>query len=332
VLEANKCGIRGISFNRVQINDIETESCGMKLDVIGFGALNVDKIYRVPKIAREEEETYVLDFQETPGGSAANTIVGLARLGLKTGFIGKVAEDREGQLLLNDFKREGVNTDGIVVAKEGRSGVVAAYVDEKGERALYVHPSVNDSLIYEEINHEYVKRARFFHLTSVDEKPFQAQKKLVEELTDAQVSLDPGEIYARKGLAELRPIIKSSFVVLPSEGELKTLTRKGFREGAKTLLKEGAGIVAVKLGEQGCYVTDGKEAHLIEPYKVKVVDTTGAGDAFCAGFLYGLVKDQDLYQCGRLGNFAASRCITKVGARTGLPRLHELKDLLDKVK
>jgi len=299
----------------------------MKLDIIGFGALNVDKIYRVPKIAREEEETFVFDTQEAPGGSAANTIVGLARLGLKTGFIGKVADDYEGQLLLNDFRREGVNTNGIIVAKEGRSGVVAAYVDKKGERALYVHPSVNDSLTFEEINIQYAKETRFLHLTSVDEKPFQAQKKLVKELPDVKVSLDPGEIYARKGLTELKPIIKRSFVVLPSEGELKILTRKGWREGAKTLLKEGVGIVAAKLGERGCYVTDGREAYLIEPFKVNVVDTTGAGDAFSAGFLYGLVKGKDLYHCGRLGNFVASRCITRVGARTGLPRLSDLKPL-----
>jgi ribokinase len=302
----------------------------MKFDVIGFGALNVDKIYQVPRIAKEGEETFVLDFQETPGGSAANTIVGLAKLGLKTGFIGKVADDYEGQLLINDFKREDVNTDGIVVVKEGRSGVVTAYVDKKGERALYVHPSVNDSLTFEQINLEYAKQARFLHLTSVDEKPFQAQKKLIEEVSDVKVSLDPGEIYARKGLTKLRSLIKKSFVVLPSEGELKMLTGKRWKEGAKMLVKEGAGIVAVKLGEKGCYVTDGKEAHLIEPFKVNVVDTTGAGDAFSAGFLYGLINDLDLYQCGRLGNFVASRCVTKVGARTGLPTLSDLKDILRK--
>jgi ribokinase len=302
----------------------------MKFDVIGFGALNVDKIYQVPRIAKEGEETFVLDFQETPGGSAANTIVGLAKLGLKTGFIGKVADDYEGQLLINDFKREDVNTDGIVVVKEGRSGVVTAYVDKKGERALYVHPSVNDSLTFEQINLEYAKQARFLHLTSVDEKPFQAQKKLIEEVSDVKVSLDPGEIYARKGLTKLRSLIKKSFVVLPSEGELKMLTGKRWKEGAKMLVKKGAGIVAVKLGEKGCYVTDGKEAHLIEPFKVNVVDTTGAGDAFSAGFLYGLINGKDLYQCGRLGNFVASCCVTKVGARTGLPTLSDLKDILRK--
>jgi len=80
------------------------------------------------------------------------------------------------------------------------------------------------------------------------------------------------------------------------------------------------------LGSKGCYVTDGRESHHVEAFKVKVVDTTGAGDAFCAGFLYGLISGKSLYECGRLGNFVASRCIIKMGARTGLPTLADLKD------
>jgi len=297
----------------------------MKFDVVGFGALNVDKLYRVNRIARENEESFILSIKESPGGSAANTIVGLARLGAKTGFIGKVANDHEGQLLLDDFRREGVNTDGIVMAREGKSGTVSAFVDNNGDRALYVHPSVNDTLSFEEIHLEYAMQTEFLHLTSVDEKPFQTQKKLIEELPNVKVTLDPGEIYARKGLEKLKPIVKRCSVAMPSEGEVKLLTRKKWEEGAKQLLREGAGIVAVKLGEKGCYVTDGSQSHMVPPYKTKAIDTTGAGDAFCAGFLYGLIKKKDLYECGRLGNYVASKCIAEIGARTGLPREIESK-------
>ncbi|NIV44468.1 carbohydrate kinase family protein, partial [Candidatus Bathyarchaeota archaeon] len=94
----------------------------MKFDVLGFGALNVDKLYKVNRIAREDEESFVLDFQEAPGGSAANTVAGLAKLGLKTGYIGKVADDHEGKLLLKDFRRENVDIGGITIASTGRSG------------------------------------------------------------------------------------------------------------------------------------------------------------------------------------------------------------------
>ncbi len=296
----------------------------MKFDVVGFGALNVDKLCRVDKIAKGGEESLVLGLNESPGGSAANTIVGLSRLGAKTGFIGKVANDHEGHLLLEDFRREGVNTDDIMIAKDGMSGTVSAFVDKKGERALYVYPSVNDNFSFEEILPEYAAEIEFLHMSSMDEKPFQAQKKLVKELPNVKISLDPGEIYAKKGLAKLKPIIKHCFTIMPSENEVKILTGKGWREGARQLLNEGADIVAVKLGEKGCYVTDGNQSHMVQPFKTKVVDTTGAGDAFCAGFLYGLLNRKDLYECGRLGNFIASKCIEKMGARTGLPRVHEL--------
>ena len=85
--------------------------------------------------------------------------------------------------------------------------------------------------------------------------------------------------------------------------------------------------MAVKLGGDGCYVTDGRERHLIEAFRVKAVDTTGAGDAFCAGFLYGLLNGKSLYECSRLGNFVASRCVMKMGARAGLPSVKDLEFL-----
>ncbi|MDH5753822.1 MAG: carbohydrate kinase family protein [Candidatus Bathyarchaeota archaeon] len=297
-------------------------------DAVGFGALNVDKLFKVNKIASAEEESFVTGFEEACGGSAANTIVGLARLGCKVGFIGKVADDREGGMLLEDFRREGVDTQGIIVAKRGRSGTAMGFVDKKGERALYVDPGVNDTIEIDEINKEYAFQTRFLHLTSfVGEKSFQTQKRLFEILPkNVKVSLDIGELYARKRLEALEPILNRTFVMMPNAKELQILTKKtDYKRNAELLLEKGVKIIAVKLGSKGCYVTDGRESHMIEAFKVKVVDTTGAGDAFCAGFLYGLIQGKSLYECGRLGNFVASRCIMKMGARTGLPRFKELK-------
>jgi len=298
----------------------------MKFDVVGLGALNVDKLFSVEQIAGEDEESSVIDFTEACGGSAANTIVGLARLGLKTGYIGKVARDREGQLLLNDFKNEKVDTKGIVTVERGRSGVVMGFVDKKGERAMYIDPGVNNSISLKEVNLQYANNTAFVHISSfVGEKAFQVQEKLIISLSSGvNVSLDPGGLYADKGLTALKPIIERCHVVFPNEHELKLLTGEDYEEGAETLLNQGAHIAAVKLGPKGCYVTDGREKHLIPRYPAKVVDTTGAGDAFCAGFLYGLIKSKSFAQCGKIGNFVASKCIEKVSARTGLPYLAEL--------
>ncbi|RJS76827.1 carbohydrate kinase family protein [Candidatus Bathyarchaeota archaeon] len=297
----------------------------MKLDVVCFGALNVDRLYKVDRIAKAEEESEILGFKKSPGGSAANTAVGLAKLGVKTGYIGKVAADSDGEFLLNAFRQEGVDTNGIVVSKKGRSGTVIGFVDKKGERALYLDPGANNTLRFDEINPDYVQGARFLHLTSfAAETPFEAQKRLVTVASNISVTLDPGMIYARKGLSKLRPLVSRCFAVFPNESELRLLTGEDLERGAETLLGEGVKIVAVKMGERGCYVTDGKESHFIPAYKVKVVDSTGAGDAFCAGFIYGLLENKPLRECGILGNFVASRTVMMMGARNGLPRKEEL--------
>ena len=293
-----------------------------RFDVVGFGALNVDMLFKVNRLARAEEESFIEDYTEACGGSAANTTVGLARLGCKVGFIGKVAGDREGKLQLDCFSAEGVDTNGIIKAEQGKSGSVLGFVDKKGARALYINSGVNDTIKFEEIKPDYASQAKFLHLTSfVGEKSLQTQKQLLTTLSsDVKVSFDPGAVYARKGYSAIEPIIKKTYVFMPNSFELEQLTGESdYCKGADFMIGRGVKIVAVKLGSAGCYVTDGRERLRIEPFKVKVVDTTGAGDAFCAGFLFGLINNKSLSECGRLGNFVASRCVMKMGARAGLP-------------
>ena len=299
-----------------------------RFDVVGFGALNVDKLFKVNKLAKAEEERLIEDYAEACGGSAANTAVGLARLGCKVGYIGKVGCDREGDVLIQDFCNEGVNTDGVVRSEQGKSGVVMGFVDKKGARALYINSGVNDTINIDEVNARYAAQAQFLHLTSfVGDESFQTQKKLLDAIPDSvKVSFDPGALYARRDFTALEPILKKTCVLMPNALELTILTGEiAYRKGAEAMIGKGVKIVAVKLGGHGCYVTDGREQHLIEPFKVDVVDTTGAGDAFCAGFLYGLVNSKSLFECGRLGNFVASRCVMKMGARAGLPCAEDLE-------
>ncbi len=296
-------------------------------DVIGFGALNIDVLYRVNRIAKIDQESFATDYRESCGGSAANTMVGLARLGCRVGYVGKIAGDREGNLHLREFRKEEVDTQGISVVDKGRSGRVMGFIDPRGDRALYVDSGVNDYLSFRDINMQYASNTKYVHLSSfVGTKPLNAQKKLVAMLDKkVKVSFDPGNIYARLGPTKILPLIRRSYVMMPNANEVEAISGKSnYRAGASCLIEKGVEIVAVKLGSKGCYVTDGKQAHLIEAFKVKAVDTTGAGDAFCAGFLYGLLKYKGLLECGRIANFVASRSVTQVGARDGLPHLKDL--------
>jgi ribokinase len=296
--------------------------------MIGFGALNVDKLFKVDRLAKAEEESFIENYAETCGGSAANTAIGLARLGCKVGFIGKVGADREGDSLLKDFLAEGVDTAGTIRTDQGTSGSVMGFVDKKGARALYINSGVNDTISLNEVNAIYASRTQFLHLTSfVGETSFQTQKRLLDAIpANVKVSFDPGVLYARKGYAAVEPILRKTCVFMPNAIELELLTGKlDYCKAADLMVGLGIKIVAVKLGAKGCYVTDGRERHLMEALKVKVVDTTGAGDAFCAGFLYGLINEKSLEDCSELGNFVASRCITQMGARAGLPFAKDLE-------
>lgn len=300
--------------------------------VIGFGALNMDKIALVDKIPSADEEGFVLSVEWHPGGSAANTIVGLSRLGIRTGFIGRVGNDPEGSAMLKDLGTEGVETGGIRSC-QGRSGAGLSFVDKRGQRALLIDPGVNDTVSCQDIDQAYLGGFELLHMTSFvcksTDLSLQTQLAVAKD-TEMPLSLDPGQLYAERGLRILRPIVEKCMVVLPNERELRLMTGLGPEEGAKKLLRMGAKRVAVKMGLKGCYVTDGRTKDRIRAYGGRGVDTTGAGDAFNAGFIFGMLAGMDLAECGSIGTKVAWFCVQKVGARAGLPTRRQLDELADR--
>ena len=285
--------------------------------IVGFGALNLDKIYMVDKIPGRDEEGYVIDLEMHPGGSSANTIAGLAVFGIKTSFIGKIGSDEEGRILLGDFIKRGVDTSGIVTA-EGRSGVAMIFVDREGNRAILVDPGVNDTISIRDVRMELVEQAELVHMTSfICKNGLDSFRSQIEISGMARgVSFDPGMPYVERGLKELEPILKNTTILLPNRMEMEMLFRMDYRDASSHAIEMGAETVAVKLGEKGCYVTDGRKEHFIKSFPSDPVDTTGAGDAFNAGFLYAWHKNKSLEECGRIGNFVAGRLIERIGARS----------------
>lgn len=298
--------------------------------VVGFGALNLDRIFYVDRIVKPDEEGFISSVELHPGGSAANTVVGLSRLGVNTGYIGKVADDEGGKILLENFTSENVDVRGVRTGT-GRSGTCLIMVDKKGNRGILVDPGVNDFVTVNDIDMDYIDTAYLVHMTSFicrdSEVSFKTQK-YVAAMTRAMISLDPGTLYAEKGMAALLEFISRARVVMPNDRELELMTGCGdLREGAGMLLDAGAAWVAVKMGKRGCYVSDGNTEAEIPARQVEVVDTTGAGDAFNAGFIYGMLQGKDVMTCGLMGNITAASSITKRGACGGLPTRAEFEVL-----
>ena len=192
---------------------------------------------------------------------------------------------------------------------------------------MLLFPNSNDTLNYNEINLDYVKNTRFLHLTSfAGDSPLQAQIKVAEDVhPQVKISFDPGEIYASRGLKEVGAIIERSYIVFLNDKEMKLLTGKSYKEGAKELLGYGPSVIACKLGAKGSYITSSDEDFEIPGEKIKAVDTTGAGDVYNAGFLAGLLMNFSLSNCALFATKAAALSITGYG-REKYPDRQFLKD------
>lgn len=322
-------------------------------DAVGFGALNVDLIYRVEDLdslgklgqklapgseffgsAKEFESALsVLSkkgklISQSGGGQAANTVVALSRMGFSTGYIGKVGRDENGQFLMNGLG----SVDTSRIRRDKKSGVCLALLDKFKDRSNLVFPNSNDTLAYQEIDLDYLKDTRFLHLTSfVGERPFKAQKRVaMEAFSTVKISFDPGEIYARRGLKELLPLIKNSFIIFLTDQELAMLVGQDYRQGCQKLLGYGPSIVVCKRGEKGSYVLTAEEEVGIRAQKVRVVDTTGAGDVYAAGFLAGLLLECPLTECVLLATEAAALSVTGYG-RENYPDEKFLAQILEEM-
>jgi ribokinase len=314
------------------------------IDVIGLGALNVDHLYRVERIL-DDGEAVVDEAKVSPGGSAANTIYGLARLGVDTGVMGVIGDDAEGRASVQDLQKVGVDTSQIKVKPGERTGSVLCLSDRQGKRSLYVMPGANNRLTLDDLDLTYINRARMLHISSfADDRQFQVLLKLMGRLdSPLKVSFAPGVLHSTKRLTALAPILARTYVLFINQHELRHLTGEDIAKGVEICLKQGCHMVAVTLGkgmrlELGkgighkevmatSYIRDADSEYAIEATSQNIISeaaTTGAGDAFAAGFIYGLLEGKGLEECGRLGNIVAQFSISKIGAREGLPTLSEL--------
>jgi ribokinase len=266
---------------------------------------------------------------------------------METGFIGKVATDREVSLLHNNLQNENINTNGVVVTDNGRSGTVNGFVDSSGQRALYVDPGVNDDIDIDEVELDYINSSKVLHITSFvgksDEKSIKTQKTVLNEIsTNVSVSFDPGRLYTERGLDFLENFLIRTDILLINQSELKLLITGNIEDSRKSTekyetqeiaekvqLEYGIDTVVVKMGDKGSYVTHKGKSHIANAFDVPCVDTTGAGDAFNAGFLHGYVNGEDIKKMALKGNYIASCCVTEHGTTNGLPDLTKLENIIN---
>jgi fructokinase len=303
-------------------------------DVVGIGSCGIDYFAIVPRLLGAEEKISAERMEIHAGGVTANNLTQVARLGVKTGWLGLVGDDENGVLIKKSFTDDGMDISGVEVVKGERSTMTWIPVDAQGERCIYMFPNINGKITCYQVRNRFaphIKKAKHFH-TEASQLPLVPVKEGMLVAKDAGVrvffDLDvTPNFFAQMNLGgqeDLVASLKLVNVLKPCKAAARELTgQNDYDKIAEELLRLGPDLVAITQGAEGCLIASKEKTVHVPAFKVKVVDTTGAGDAFMGALSYGLLQGWDFKRLGLFANACAALCCMKVGARE-MCKLHEV--------
>jgi sugar/nucleoside kinase (ribokinase family) len=301
-----------------------------EFDVVGFGTNAVDFLIQVPHYPDYNSKVELSDYVQAAGGEVATTMVGLRRLGLRTAYIGRFGDDAAGEFGLRTLADEGVDTSLAERVQGARTQIAFIVIDERtGERTVIWQRDRKLSYSADEAPLEAVARARVLHMTPHDAAACTRMAKEARRL-GVIVSIDIDNVF--EGIEDL--LTNVDLLVASAELPRKLL---GIDDREKALIglaeRSGARLVGVTLGEDGSLLYCGGQFVRTHGFPVPggCKDTTGAGDAFRVGLLYGLLAGEPVEDAARMANAVASLKCRAIGARTALPDLSEARELLKNV-
>lgn len=293
-------------------------------DVVGMGLNSVDFLTVVPEFPAPNSKMKMLQFSKQGGGQVATAMVALSRWGVKTKYIGKVGEDDLGQFSLNSIRQEGVDVSSVTIEPNATNQFAMIIVDgSSGDRTILWNR--DGRLMYREgeLLKEEVCSGKLLHLDGHDiHAALQCARWAKEERIPTVIDLDKAEPLTSELIKEIDFLITSS--------RFPTLYT-GISDREKALLelqKQTPGFLCATLGHEGAVALVNGEFLHAEGSKVKAVDTTGAGDVFHGGFIYGFLQNWELKEILKFANAAAALKCQNLGGRKGIPTLEEVQRFL----
>jgi ribokinase len=290
------------------------------LQVVVLGGAAVDWVARVEALPRKDSIVLARSCEKFPGGSAANVAVGVARLGYRVGFVGKLGDDENGRLLLQAFEYEKVDTQALIVERGRATATCFIGVDAHGDRIIFALPGASIIENVEELDLAYLRGSRVLYIGPAYAEVATAALAAARE-GGSTIFYAPGGDWGADGLAYIRPLLEQVDVFIMSRTEAQALTGLDSpAEAARLLCDMGPPLVIETLGLEGVLVASGTGLAQVPAFDVPDVrDTTGAGDAFAAGLIAGFLEGLDWEAAARMGCAVAALKIQHVGARSGLP-------------
>jgi sugar/nucleoside kinase (ribokinase family) len=308
------------------------------MDALCVGQLAADILVRpVDKVDFAVDTRRVESIDIRNGGDCLNVALGLAQLGASVGFAGMVGRDQLGEYLAGVMTAAGIDARGLCRTDRASTCSCLVLINAAGERAFFYHGGANDHFSDSDVPAGLVEEASLVHVGGTFLLPrfdgagaaaLLARARGGGKLTSMDVTWDT----TGQWLSVIEPCLPHLDFFLPSEREAERITGRSAPEDMAAFLRDrGAGTVVIKLGAQGCYVLPKTGRGFTVPaFRTEVVDTTGAGDSFVAGFLASLLRGRDLEACAMFGCAVAALNIRKIGATGGMPRYDEALRFIEK--
>lgn len=284
---------------------------------------------------------YAKNFEMRIAGAESNLAIGICKLGHTAGWVSRLGEDEFGHFICNTIRAEGVDTSRVLFDRKHRSGVMFKQIQGAGETSVsYYRENSAASHMTAALDEEYLAGAKILHLTGITPVLSESCREMVSSVLtlagkyDRMASFDPN---IRKKLWQerdyvpvLREMILKSQIILAGLDEVEILLGTGDRSKVFDILfSEGcARYVVIKDGANGAYCADSEEQLFVPPHPCHCVDPIGAGDAFNAGFLCGILEGRSLSECGIMGAVAGARATETFGDIEGYPSREQLDEII----
>ncbi len=313
-------------------------------DIITVGSATVDvfahtksELIKIKTSSSEEDliaypsgsKILIKELRFTIGGGGTNSAVSLARLGHKVAYLGSLGNDENGRRILDLLKKEKLDFIGVLSKEITGYSIILDSIEH--DRTILTYKGANDKLKFSGINLKKLK-TRWFYFSSMISESFKTLEKLAEfaEKNKIKIAFNPSTYLAEKGKNYLKKIlIRTTILILNNEEASLLVGKNNIKTTLKKLYELGPRIVVITNGKKPIHAYDGKNIYALMPNKIKVIESTGAGDAFASSFLSGIIKKNDVKFALKMGLANSESVITHPGAKN---RLLNYKEILKVIK
>jgi sugar/nucleoside kinase (ribokinase family) len=303
-----------------------------KWDLYVYGDVNIDLVIpEVEKLPEPGQEEFVPVMETFVGGGAALFTLGTGKLGLHPVFQAEIGDDLYGEMIRKTFRENHVDDSLLETSSEYHTGISISFTNEK-DRSFLSYKGTNEKISLDAVRIEQVKKASHIHVTgyagSENHASYLEFLRKIKEETDVTVSFDVGWDATGEWKTEISDLFPYIDVLFMNETEAVHYGRKENALDAAQEFAKQCSLVVIKMGSQGSMAIKDGELYQASPYQVKAVDTTGAGDSFNAGFVYGFLRGKSVEECLKCGNGCGALSVTALGGNTGFPTEKQLMELI----